>query len=128
MSERVVTGNYEVHCALTDKRTVKITGVIYSDTNAEALSYAVDMAQNEVDRQMVRCDVKLKEAQIVGFKENLARMRESTDGLIQKKKTGKLTSQEKVTLDAADTNMQNELKRIESLIAAVAEGKKKLGL
>jgi hypothetical protein len=126
--ERVVIGNYEIQAALTQTRMLKITGVVYDIDTAADLSIKVDMAQDELDRQMIRSDVLNKAAEISKRHENIKRMREHCDGLIKKRESGKITSQEKLQLQNFDVSLKNELDSIESLAAAIAEGKKKLGL
>lgn len=124
--ERAVSGNFEVHCALTTQRTIKITGVIYNDDCPADISRRVDVAQDELDRQFVRGDIINKTAQIAAAEINLKRMREHCDGLIKKGKGGKLSSQEKVVLENADKTMKAEVDKIADLLMAVEAAKKKL--
>lgn len=126
--ERVVTGNFEVHIALTAQRVVKITGVIYNDDTARDISERVDMAQDELDRQFIRGDLINKRAQIGQAEESIKRMREHCDGLLQKKNGGRLSSQEKLLLDNFDKTQKAELDKLEGLHAAIIAGEKKLAL
>ena len=123
---RSVVGNFELNCALTDRRTLKITGVVYSDDSAIEVSKRVDAMQDEVDRQVIRVDIVSKAAQLKSMEENIERQREAVDGLIKKRDGGKINSQEKKALENADRGMEQNVKMMESLASAIAEGKKKL--
>lgn len=124
--DRTVTGNFEVHCALTQQRTVKITGVIYNDDVAGDISKRVDMAQDELDRQFIRGDILNKTAQIAQRHENIKRMQESVEGLTRKKEGARLKTQEQLQLDNFDVSLKGELSAIESLEAAIVAGRKKI--
>ena len=124
---RVITGNFEVAVALTDRRSLKMTGYIYNDDEAVDVNTRLDAYQDALDRQAIRSDLVNKEAQIAGHLANLEHLRDSFEGLVAIGKTGKkLTSQQKAQIDSYDVTVANAHKMIEGLRAAIKEGKQKI--
>lgn len=125
--QRFTTGSFECAVNLTDRRTLRITGYTYSDDSLADIHARVDAAQDIMDRQVVRCDIQNKEAQIKQHENNLEHIVESFNGLVNLTKQGKkLTSVQKQSVDNYDMTVAQAKKAIESLRAAIKEGKQKI--
>lgn len=125
--ETVIIGNFEVSHQLTQQRTMRVTGYIYNKDTPEAINARIDIMQDAMDRQFIRCDVVNKEAQEKATMAALENHRQVIDDLIKKRDEGKkLSSQEKQTIDRWDDNLRNGKAQMASLRSAIAEGRKKL--
>lgn len=125
--QRTVAGSFECAVQLSDRRTFKVTGYFFSDDDVQQMNRRVDMAQDVLDRQSIRADLVNKEAQIVGHTQNLESIRENVEGLLALQRDGKkLTSQQKQMVDNFDTTTRQAMKMIESLRAAIKEGRQKI--
>ena len=125
--ERVVTGNFEVALALTQQRTFKMTGYVYSDDTANEINTRIDRYQDVLDRQVVRCDIITKEAQISGHRMNLEALKSNYEELASLKAANKkLTSQQNMSLTQFDASVRQAVKMIDSLEEAIAAARKKL--
>jgi len=72
-------------------------------------------------------DIVSKEAQIAGHMQNLEAIKESYEGLVTLQKAGKkLTSQQQQSLNNFEPTVQGAQRAIESLRAAIREGKQKV--
>jgi peptidoglycan hydrolase CwlO-like protein len=126
-TQRTITGTFELAVNLTDRRTFKMTGYTYSDDTITEVNARVDLAQEVMDRQVVRCDIQNKEAQIEQHTLNLENIRENMEGLVELSKGGKkLTSQQKQSLDNYEPTIKQAQKMIDSLKSAIKQGKQKL--
>lgn len=128
-AKRLVSGNCEVGVNLTDRRYIKMTAVVYSDDTPDDLSRRIDAMQDQLDRQVIRCDIVVKEAQIAMEDVNLRSLKEGYAALVDMRNKGrKITSQQKMQIDNFDQTLEKTIERRASLEAAIAEGKKKLAL
>lgn len=131
-AKRQLGGSFELTAVLTDKRQLRISGYVYSDDvfgggGIHDLNLRVDMYQNVLERQLVRCDLTMKEAAIAQNDQQMLDLLTHFEGLAEKKKSGKkMTSQELEQLNKFDANVRFLKKNKESLAAAIAEGRKKL--
>jgi len=122
-----IAGTFELALNLTDKRQIKMLGYVYSDDTAAEINKRVDEFQDVLDRQGVRCDIVNKEAQVAAMTQNLRNLRDAYDELAERKRSGKtLTSQQKNNMDNYERSTKQSKEMIESLTAAITEGKKKL--
>jgi hypothetical protein len=125
--DRKIVGNFDVTLNLTDKRGIKMTGYVYSDDTPEEVNARVDSFQDVLDRQMVRCDMLNKEAEVASSTVGLENYREHMQGLVDLQKTGKkLTSQDKAMIAKYDLESRSWIKRIQSAQAAIEAAKRKL--
>jgi hypothetical protein len=130
---RAVVGTFQCQMQLTTARTLNITGHVYSDDTVEDLNRRIDMYQDAVDRQFVRCDIVNKEAQkkaqfgaIEQFRDQLDGLKARQDGAGQKGM--KLSSQEKLALQNGEQTIINAQKQIEKLDNEIALAKKQVGM
>lgn len=125
--QRTVSGTFECAVALTDRRSLKITGYFFNDDTPQDMNIRVDMAQDVLDRQSIRSDLMNKEAQIVGQMANLEGIEETYRGLVELTKKGhKLTSQQKLQMDNFEPSVKQVNKTINGLRAAIAAGRQKI--
>jgi len=126
-AKRVITGNIDLTLNLTDRRGIKISGYVYSDDTPKDLNERVDRLQDVLDRQAIRCDITVKEAQIAGHVQNLQSFKQSYAGMLAIQNAGKkLTSQQKNAIDNYAPSVERAEAEIASLRAAIAEARKKL--
>lgn len=125
--KRTLSGNFECAVNLTDRRTLKVTGCLFLEDTPAEMHARIDVAQDLLDRQAVRCDIVQKEAQVAGHLQNLENMKEAYAALVAKKqKARKLTSQEELALANFDPSVKQSMAMIDSLRAAIASGKQKI--
>lgn len=139
VTTRAVVGTFQVKLALTQQRELTMTGHLYSDDNAEEINIRVDAYQDVADRQLVRADITSKEAQIGQLTTHIEQYRDQLE-LLQAKQAAvkkgeknaagqrmKLSSQEEQALANNWEGVKGLQKQIESLRAAVAAARAKLG-
>jgi len=125
--QRTVTGSFEVAMALSQQRTIKMTGYTYSDDDVAAVNARIDIVQDVFDRQFVRADITNKEAQIAAMEQNLENLDDSVQGLVKRKESGKaLNSQQDMTVKNYKSSRDQQLKAIASLRAAIVAGRQKI--
>lgn len=125
--KRQIAGNFELTAVLTDKRQLRITGYVYSDDTAAEINKRVDAYQDVLERQLVRCDLTVKEAAVAQADQQMLDLLAHFDGLVEKKKSNKkMTSQENEQLNKFEANLRFLKKNKDSLTAAIVEGRKKL--
>lgn len=133
--ERVVTGTFQAEIQLTQQRRLVITGHLYSDDTLVEMNARIDMAQDALDRQYVRCDLVNKRAQrenLLGhIKQQLEQLEElkakqlATNGTNGGQRV-KLTSQQQQILKQGDEAVRGAKKNIEMFDGLIAEAEKKL--
>lgn len=123
----VITGNFEVAVHLTDKRTLKMVGYVYSADTLEDINRRIDTYQDALDRQAIRCDVTVKEAQVVSILDGIEHLTERIKDIKSKREQGmKVSSQEKNLLDQHDNQITGAMGQVNALRSAIEAGKRKL--
>jgi uncharacterized phage infection (PIP) family protein YhgE len=136
---RTISGNFQVQMNLSQHRNLVITGYLYSDDSLEQINKRLDDAQDAMDRQFVRVDIVSKEAQVRAILADVERQRDALaelaaknaaggDGLSEKKPHARLSSVERQKLQNGEQSMKGLLAHVDSLRAAIKEGRDKLGL
>lgn len=124
---RIVTGNYEVTCALSTARQFRITGIVFSDDDVAAISKRVAEAQEVCDLQQIRMDIIGKEAQKAQHVYALQAAQEQAAEMLDLQKKGKtLTGAQKMSLRNHDQQMAKSKEIIASFDAAIKAGRAKL--
>lgn len=124
---RALAGNFEVTLNLSDKRGLRMTGYIYSDDTQHEIDARVNSFQDVLDRQAIRTDLVNKAAQIEQGEATLQALAEHYEEISVKSKGGaKLTSVDKEKVAKHDQSVRHIRNQIDSLRAAIAEGRKKL--
>jgi hypothetical protein len=126
MEPRTVAGNFEVTVVLTDKRQLRLTGYRYSDDTQEDFQHRVNDYMDIADLQSVRADIANKEAEFASALASIEALFQHHETLIEKQKTGKLTSQEKQQFSQYEQSARLWVNKKDSLEAAIKAGKKRL--
>jgi hypothetical protein len=124
--QRALSGSFVLGLTLTDKRTIQMTGYVYSDDTPDQLNRRLDWFQDTMSRQLVRADITAKEAEIAKSDAAIVELAEHFDMLQQKKKKGSLSSQEKSNLDQYEASVRHWERTKESAAAAILAAKLKL--
>lgn len=135
---RTIAGNFQCQLQISQQRNLVVTGYIYSDDTAEEINVRLDMYQDALDRQFVRCDVTNKEAQVQAILaqvemhrdalEELAAKNTGTGLSTDKQNRSKLTSVERQKLQNGEQTVKSQLAHVDMLRAAIKEGRAKLGM
>ncbi len=123
---RSLAGNFEVTLVLTDKRQLRLTGYRYSDDTAQDFLHRINDYMDVADLQAVRADVANKEAEFATALASIEALFQHHETLIEKQKTGKLTSQQKQQFEQYESSARAWVHKKDSLAAAIAAGKKRL--
>ncbi len=124
---RSLAGNFELTIVLTDKRQLRMTGYVYSDDDAASIDARLDQFQNALDRQAIRADVVLKEAEITQLDTNLEALVQHNDALMNLQKgAAKLTATQKQQLAQFEQSVRWHTQQKESKAAAIAAARRKL--
>lgn len=127
-AKRFQSGNFTLTLNLTQTRGISMQGFVYSDDTRADVDARVDMMQDVLDRQAVRCDVTSKEAQIAAHVQNLELMREQMEDLVAQKNAGKkLATTQKQALDNYEPSVRRAKEMIDGLRAAIKAAKAKYG-
>lgn len=134
---RTIAGNFQCQMNLSQQRNIVVTGYIYSDDTPDEINARLDLYQDAIDRQFIRSDLVNKEAQVKAMLADVERHRDHLEELAAKTKghgTGlsaekppKLSSQERMALQNGEATVKKQMEFIESLQAAIKEGRAKLG-
>lgn len=136
---RTIAGNFQCQMQLSQQRNLVLTGYVYSDDNAEEINARIDLYQDALDRQFIRCDLTNKEAQVKAIMAEVENFRDKLDeiaakgagagtGLSAERRGAKMSSQERLTLQNGQQTIKKQLEYVDSLRAAIKEGRAKLGL
>lgn len=135
-----VVGTFQCQHQLTQQRNLTITGHIYSDDTAEELNARVDLYQDVLDRQFIRCDIVNMEAQIKAQMAGIEQFRDQLSGLAaraQGKAVGlsadaprppKLSSHERLALQNGEQTIRKAQDNIDGLRERINAAKQKLGI
>ena len=124
---RSLAGNFELTIVLTDKRQLRMTGYVYSDDDAASINARIDQFQDALDRQSIRADVTMKEAEITQLDVNLESLVQHNEALMNLQKGAvKLNSTQKQQLAQFEQSVRFHTQQKESKLAAIAAARRKL--
>ncbi len=123
-------GNFTLQAQLAGAsgRTMAIQGVIYEGESAESLNDRLDVLQEVIERQRVRCEIPELEAKRDQMLKGIGQAREVLADLEERSKTGTLSSQERMNVRNMRTNIEKAIKDVGDGEKAIAEAKKKAGV
>lgn len=123
----IAIGTFQINCTLTDKRVVVVSGHILASDTQHDLDKRLDFYQDVLDRQVTRCDVQNKEAQVASLMAGIEQHNELYQELVQRKaKGGRLTTQENERINKFELERGGAVRQLESTRSAIAIGRRKL--
>lgn len=126
-SQRTLSGNFEVALNLTTARQIRMTGYVYSDDTAKDINERIDRFQDALDRQVVRYDIVMKEAEIATAEASIEQLADHHAELMSLEKgTKKLTSQQRMQLTQYEASVRRWKNQKESAEAAIEAARHKL--
>jgi hypothetical protein len=130
--ERTLAGTFQCRMQLTQQREIVMTGHVYSDDTKEEINARIDLHQDAMDRQFIRCDLTNKQAQRENMIQQLELHRQQLEELRAMQGDGagkvKLTSQQRQILQTGEASVRQAVKNIEMLDSLIAAAQKKLGM
>ena len=129
-AQRAITGNFNLTAQLAGAsgRSIAIAGYIYDGESKESLEARLDILQEVIERQRLRCEIPELEAKREQMIKGLSQAREIMAELEEKQKRGDLSSQERLNLRNMRTNIGKVNEEIQKGEEAIAEAKKKAGV
>ena len=126
---RIALGNFNLTAQLPNQRSIQVAGYIYSDDDKHVLEARLDLYQEVIERQRLRCEIPELEAKREEMLNGMRQAREVLTDLETRHKNGeRLSSQELMTVNNMRTNIKKANEEIEKGSIAIAEAKKKSGL
>jgi hypothetical protein len=126
-TQKLVAANFTLTGILTDKRQITITGYFYAEDTPHERHARVDEYQDIIDRQVIRADLVIKEAEILRNENGLQQLAAHHEALVKRKQKGrKLGHQEVDQLDKYESSVDFFVRSNNSLRAAIDAGRKKL--
>lgn len=129
-AQKAITGNFNLTAQLAGSsgRSIAIAGYIYDGESKESLDGRLDILQEIIERQRVRCEIPELEAKreqmIVGMKQ----ARDVLAELEAKQESGNISSQERMNLKNMRVNIAKVNEEIDKGEVAIAEARKKAGV
>jgi hypothetical protein len=131
VSAQSVVGTFQADIQLTQQRRLTITGHLYDNDSPQAVNRRIDIYQDALDRQYIRCDLVSKRAQreniLAAIEEHvrdLTALRVSQGG----EDRPKITSQQRELLKRGDESIERHRKSIQMLDALIAAAEAKIGM
>lgn len=126
---RVALGTFNLAAQLPNQRNITVAGYIYSDDDKTALDERLDLYQECIERQRLRCEIPELEAKREQMVKGMEQAREVLADLETRQKAGdKLTSQDQMTIKNMRVNIGKVKEEIEKGTAAIADAKRKAGV
>ena len=127
VTDRLISGSFKCAVQLSDRRQFEVSGYFYGDDTLSEMHQRVDMAQDVLDRQMIRADMVTKQAQIEGLHASEQAIRDNFEELMSLVQGGKnLTSQQQQILDNFEPSLNRSKRAVQDLEAAIAAGRMRL--
>lgn len=125
----LVTGNFSIQATMPNGKTINVSGYLYEGESVESVNNRVNLFHDIVDFQRTRSEIPELEARRDQGVVALNQMKDVLASLEAKQKNGgKLTSQEKLTIQNMGTNITRVTEDIEKGEKAIFDAKKKVGL
>lgn len=127
--QRVALGNFNLTAQLPNGRSIQCAGYIYSDDNRNELDSRLDLYQDVIERQRVRCEIPELIAKRDQMIKGMEQAHEVLAELEERQKRGdKLNSQDQLTIRNMRTNIGKVREEIEKGTEAIKEAKLKAGV
>jgi hypothetical protein len=126
---RIALGNFNLAAQLPNQRNITVAGYIYSDDDKGALDARLDLYQECIERQRLRCEIPELEAKREQMVKGMEQAREVLADLETRQQHGeKLTSQDQMTIKNMRVNIGKVREEIEKGSAAIVEARRKAGV
>jgi hypothetical protein len=129
-AQNAITGNFNLTAQLAGQsgRTMSIAGYIYDGESQESLNARLDILQEVVERQRVRCEIPELEAKREQMIKGLQQARDVLSEIEQKQESGSITSQERMNLKNMRVNIGKVNEELQKGEEAIREAKQKAGV
>lgn len=126
---RLAVGNFTLAAQLPNQRNIQVAGYMYFGDTRSEIDARLDLYQECIERQRIRCEIPeleaAREQRVKGLEQARAVMAE----LEARQKGGeKLNSQEQLTLRNMGVNIQKAVEDIDKGADAIQEAKRKAGV
>ena len=126
---RIALGNFNLNAQLPNQRTVSVAGYIYSDDDKKSLDARLDLYQEVIERQRIRCEIPELEAKRDQMLKGMEQARVILADLEERQKKGEnLSSQERLNIRNMQTNIAKVKEELDKGDAAIVEAKRKAGV
>lgn len=131
---RLVVGTFNCQMQLTQHRTLTVTGHVYSDDTPDQVNARIDLCQDALDRQFIRCDmvnkIAQREATLGAIDQQVEQLEELKIAQAAAQGNGekrpKLTSQQLEIVKRGDETVRGAKKNVAMLDSMIAAAQKKL--
>jgi hypothetical protein len=129
-AQNAITGNFNLTAQLAGAsgRSIAIAGYIYDGESKQSLEERIDVLQEIIERQRLRCEIPELEAKREQMIKGLGQAKDIMLELEDKQKSGDLSSQERLNLRNIRTNIAKVNEEITKGTEAIADAKKKAGV
>lgn len=124
---RPVIGNFTLQAKMPNEGVITFSGYMYQGEAVQSLNDRLDIVNAVLDRQRTRAEIPLLEANREQIIERMRQTKEVMEELLEKKRTDKASSQERMTLKNMQVGMKKMGEDLEKGEIAIAEAKKKTG-
>jgi len=130
-ANNAITGNFTLTAQLAGSsgRSINIAGYIYDGESKESVESRLDILQEVIERQRVRCEIPELEAKREQMIRGLEQAREVLADLEERQRGGyNLSSQERLNMKNMKINIARVNEELDKGTAAIVEAKKKAGV
>jgi len=129
-AKQAITGQFTLQAQLASNsgRSIGVTGYIYDGESKESLDDRLDVLQEVIERQRARTEIPELEAKREQMIKGMNQAKEVLAELLEKQKSGSLSSQERMNIKNMQVNIGKVSEEIDKGAEAIAEAKKKAGV
>jgi chromosome segregation ATPase len=126
---RIALGNFNLGAQLPNQRTITVAGYIYSDDDAQALNARLDLYQEVIERQRLRCEIPELEAKREQMLKGIEQAKEVLEDLRDRQSKGEtLTSVQKQQINNMSVTIKKMLEEVDKGTEAIKEARLKAGV
>ncbi len=125
---RPIIGNFNLAAQLPNNRSIAVAGYFYEGEALTSINERLDLCQEAIERQRLRCEIPELEAAREQRITALRQMKEVMDDLAGKQQSGKISSQERMTLKNMQVNLKKVSEDIDKGEVAIRDAKLKAGV
>lgn len=126
---KLAVGNFTLAAQLPNQRNIQVAGYMYHGDTREEIDARLDLYQECIERQRVRCEIPELEAAREQRVKGLEQARAILTELEERQKSGdRLSSQEQMNIRNMRTNIAKAVEDIDKGAEAIQEAKRKAGV